>query len=193
MNKAVFFDRDGVVNEIIYHQEIGIIDTPFTAEQFNLLPDVAEVLNILHDMKLKLVLVSNQPGIAKNHYTPEIFNEIRNKMRNELSKYGTGFDREYYCLHHPDAKNIKYKLICECRKPKPGMLYKAAKELNIDLEKSWMVGDSITDIKAGKSAGCKTILIGTMKCDSCRLMESENIKPDHIVSSITEVPEIITG
>lgn len=193
MNRAIFLDRDGVINDIIYHQDIGIIDTPFTTEQFNLLPNVGRVLNILHQMNFKVILVSNQPGIAKFHYTLETFEEIRNKMKNELSKYGAFLDAEYYCLHHPNAKNLAYKIVCECRKPKPGMLLNAADELKIDLKESWIVGDSITDIKAGKSAECRTILISNMKCDLCKLMDKEKIKPDFIVTSIIEVPNIING
>ncbi len=193
MSSAIFLDRDGVINEIVYHQEVGIIDTPFNPEQFKLLPGVGEAINSLNSMKLKVILVSNQPGIAKNQYSLDIFEGIRSKMNKELSNYGAFFDSEYYCFHHPDAKNLKYRSICECRKPKPGMLFKAKEELDIDLENSWMVGDSLTDIKAGKSVGCRTIFIGTMKCDLCRLMQKENIEPDFIVPSLIEVPDIIKG
>ena len=191
MTKAVFLDRDGTINEIVYYQDLGIVDSPFTAEQFKLLPQVGEAIRILNQSEFKVILVSNQPGIAKGHFSMETFGEIREKMRTELAKYGAHLDGEYYCLHHPEAKIEEYKKNCECRKPKPGLLLKAAKDLSIDLSNSWMVGDSLTDIEAGKRAGCKTILIGNMKCDLCRLMDEKNIRPDYIVKNLYMAKEII--
>ena len=86
MTKAVFLDRDGTINEIIYYQELGIIDSPFTAEQFKLLPQVGEAIKILNKSEFKVILVSNQPGIAKGHFSMETFGEIRERMRTELAK-----------------------------------------------------------------------------------------------------------
>ena len=191
MTKAVFLDRDGTINEVIYYQDLGIVDSPFTVEQFKLLPGVGEAIKILNQSEFKVILVSNQPGIAKGHFSMDTFEKIREKMRTELEKYGARLDAEYYCLHHPEAKNEEYKKNCECRKPKPGLLLKAAEDLNIDLAKSWMVGDGLTDIEAGKSAGCKTILIGNMKCDLCRLMDEKNIRPDYIVKNLYMAKEVI--
>ena len=179
-NKAVFLDRDGVINEVVYHKEMGIIDSPFTVEQFTLLPKVGDAINKFHDLGFKVIVVSNQPGLAKDHFSMDVFKKINEKMKNELKKYGAEIDVEYYCFHHPYGKIKKYTKICDCRKPKPGMLKKAAEEHNIDLSKSWMIGDGITDMQAGQTAGCKTILIGRMKCDLCRIMEDENVKPDYI-------------
>ena len=180
MTKAVFLDRDGTINEIIYYPDQGIIDSPFTAEQFKLLPGVGEAIKILNQSEFKVILVSNQPGIAKGHFSVDTFEEIREKMRTELAKHGAFLDAEYYCLHHPEARIKEYRKNCECRKPKPGLLLKAAKDSNINLAKSWIVGDGLTDIEAGKRAGCKTILIGRMKCELCRLMDDRNT-PDLIV------------
>ena len=179
-NKAVFLDRDGVINEVVYHKEMGIIDSPFTVEQFTLLPKVGDAINKFHDLGFKVIVVSNQPGLAKDHFSMDVFKKINEKMKNELKKYGAEVDAEYYCFHHPYGKIKKYTKICDCRKPKPGMLKKATEEHNIDLSKSWMIGDGITDMQAGQTAGCKTILIGRMKCDLCRIMEDENVKPDYI-------------
>ena len=190
MTKAVFVDRDGTINEIIYYQDLGIIDSPFTAEQFKLLPGVGEAIKILNQSEFKVILVSNQPGIAKGHFSMETFGEIREKMRTELAKYGARLDAEYCCLHHPEAKIEGYRMNCECRKPKPGLLLKAAKDLNIDLSNSWMVGDGLTDIEAGKRAGCKTILIGRMKCELCRLMKEKNT-PDYIVQDLYSMIDVI--
>lgn len=179
-NKAVFLDRDGVINEVVYYKEMGIIDSPFTVDQFKLLPDVAKAINKFHEQGYKVIIVSNQPGLAKDQYNMDVFEKIRKKMKKELEKEGATIDAEYYCFHHPEAKIGSYKKICFCRKPKPGMILQAAKEHDIDLLKSWMIGDDITDIKAGIDAGCKTIFIGRLKCDICRVMDEENAKPDFI-------------
>ncbi len=190
-NKAVFLDRDGVINEIIYHKEMGIIDSPFTVEQFQLLPKVAEAINKFRNLRFKVIVVSNQPGLAKDNFSIDVFEKIREKMNRELKKYGAEVDAEYYCFHHPYATVKKYKKICNCRKPKPGMLQKAAEEHNIDLSKSWMIGDGITDMQAGQTAGCKTILIGRMKCDLCKIMEDEKVKPDYIKQNLYKAYLII--
>ena len=190
-NKAVFLDRDGVINEIIYYKEMGIIDSPFTVEQFQLLPKVAEAINKFHDLGFKVIVVSNQPGLAKDNFSIDVFEKIREKMNGELKKYGAEVDDEYYCLHHPYGKVKKYTKICGCRKPKPGMLHKAAEEHNINLSKSWMIGDGINDMQAGQTAGCKTILIGRMKCDLCKIMEDEKVKPDYIKPNLYKASLIV--
>jgi len=189
--KAVFVDRDGVINELIYYQEQGIVDSPFTVEQFRLLPVVGEAIKRLHAMDYKVILVSNQPGIAKGSLSEEAFEEIRNRMKEELAKEGAFLDGEYYCFHHPEAKVDKLKANCECRKPKPGLLVQAAQDMDIDLPQSWMIGDNLTDIKAGKGAGCRTILLSRMKCELCRLMDEEDVRPDAITSNLGKAAQII--
>ena len=183
-NKAVFLDRDGVINEVVYHKEMGIVDSPFSVEQFKLLPDVGKAINKFHELGFKVILISNQQGIAKDQFDAKVFEKIKEKMHNELLKNGAKLDAEYYCLHHPDAKIIEYHLICNCRKPKSGMILQAVKEHNIDLSKSWMIGDGITDILAGQAEGCKTILIGKMKCDLCKILDEEGAKPDFIAPNL---------
>ena len=190
-NKAVFLDRDGVINEVIYHKEMGIIDSPFTVEQFKLIPDVGKAINKFHELGFKVILVSNQPGLAKDNYDLDILEKIKEKMNKELEKDGAELDAEYYCLHHPYAKVQEYKIICDCRKPKPGMILQAVEEHDIDLSKSWVIGDGINDIQAGQSAGCKTVLIGRMKCDLCKIMEDEGAKPNHIVPNLFKASLII--
>lgn len=189
--KAVFPDRDGVINELIYHQEQRLIDSPFTVEQFRLLPGVGEAIKKLHDIGYKVILVSNQPGIAKGHMSQETLDQIRRIMAEELDKSQAFHDGEYYCLHHPEAEVADLKANCECRKPKPGLLLQAAKELSIDLSQSWMVGDGLSDVKAGKSGGTRTILLGRMKCELCHLMDEEDAKPDAIVANLKEAAQYI--
>jgi transaldolase len=188
---AVFLDRDGVINELIYHEEAGVIDSPFTVDQLKLLPRAAAAIKLLNQNNIKVIVVSNQPGIAKNHFTEAILEETTNKLKQELADLGARLDGIYYCLHHPEATNLKYLEICDCRKPKPGLILKAAKELSVDPRHSYVVGDNLSDIKAGKAAGCKTILLGKLKCELCHLMESENAKPDHIATNLYDATQIM--
>ena len=189
--KAVFLDRDGVINELIYYPEQGIIDSPFLPEQLRLFPGVGASICKFHELSYKVILVSNQPGIAKGYFTEEMFERIKEKMKAELGREDAFLDEEYYCLHHPEAKVASLRKNCECRKPKPGMLLEAARKLNINLSQSWMIGDGITDIQAGKAAGCKTILIGRMKCELCQLMDDMAARPDHIALNLYEASRII--
>ncbi|MFC1943375.1 D-glycero-alpha-D-manno-heptose-1,7-bisphosphate 7-phosphatase [Chloroflexota bacterium] len=191
MTKAVFLDRDGVVNELVYYPEQGIVDSPFTVEQFRLLPGVGEAIRNLHGRDHKVILVSNQPGMAKGNFSKDIFEEISKKMKEVLAKDGAFLDAEYYCFHHPEAKVERFRVNCKCRKPKPGLILKAAQDMDIDLSQSWMIGDGVTDTQAGRRAGCRTILLGRMKCELCRLMDEEGTTPDAICSDLSEAVEKI--
>ncbi len=191
MARAVFLDRDGAVNELVYHQEQEVIDSPFTVNQFKLLPGVPEAINLLHRSGYLVILISNQPGVAKGHMTSNNFAEIKQKMKAELAEKGATLDGEYYCLHHPKAVVEHLRVNCDCRKPKPGLVLRAAKDHNISLPQSWFVGDNISDIQTGKSAGCQTILIGKLKCELCHLMDEQNVRPDTISSSLSEAVQYI--
>ena len=189
--RGALLDRDGVINELVYFPEIGIIDSPLNPDQFRLLPDVAKAIRALNELGFKVVVVSNQPGIAKGKITEELFEQIRSKMKKELEKEAAHLDAEYYCLHHPDAIKKEYRVNCDCRKPKTGLFLRASSELGLDPSRSFSIGDSLMDIKAGKAAGYKTILIGSMKCDLCRLMDQENARPEFIVGSLIKAVDII--
>lgn len=189
-NRAVFLDRDGVINKLVYHSDMGVIDTPFTEKQFKLLPEAGKGIKEINKLGLKAILISNQPGLAKGHYTLDTFQRIEKKMFKELEKSKAFLDATYYCLHHPKGGG-KYKKNCNCRKPKPGLLKKAEIELNLDLKNSFLIGDSLTDIQAGQKVGLKTILLGNHKCDLCRFLEEEKVKPDFIVPDLLDAVEII--
>jgi D-glycero-D-manno-heptose 1,7-bisphosphate phosphatase len=194
MNRAVFLDRDGVINELVYHEDQGIIDSAFTVEQLKLFPWASEAIKKLTEAGYKVVVISNQPGIAKGHLSWQAFSEIRSKMKEELAQNGAFLAGEYYCFHHPEAKVRHLRTDCQCRKPKPGLLLQAAKELDIDLSQSWMIGDGLTDVEAGKAAKCKTVLLGKLKCELCRLMDEKNARPDAIASNLLEaVPFILNS
>ncbi len=184
--KAIFLDRDGVINELVYHQEQGVIDSPFTVEQFKLLPSVGEAIRKFHEMGYRVILVSNQPGIAKGHLSWKTYDRIGQKMREVLAKETAFVDREYYCFHHPEAKVDRLRVNCDCRKPRPGLLLQAAQDMGIDLSQSWLIGDNLSDIKAGKDVGCQTILLGKMKCELCHLMDKDGATPDFICLDLLE-------
>jgi len=202
MNRAVFLDRDGVINQIVYFPELGLLDSPLNPKQFKLLPGVSKAIRHFNDLGFKVIIVSNQPAIGKGKMTEEMFERVRLKMRRELEIRGAYIDAEYYCLHayidaeyyclhHPNAKIKKYRVNCNCRKPKPGLLLKAAKDFELNLHESYMIGDSLTDVVAGKTVGCRSFLIGRLKCDLCKLMDDFGVKPDLIVSSLLHASEII--
>jgi len=191
LSKAVFLDRDGVINELVYYPELGLIDSPHHIDQFKIINNVPLAIKNLKNIDYKIIIISNQPGIAKNKSTLKNLEMIKLKMKKKLKEKGAAIDGEYYCLHHPYAINIKYKKDCDCRKPNPGLIFRAARDHKIKLERSFMVGDSWTDIKAGKIAGCKTILLGTEKCDLCKLLDEQKICPDFIVKNLLDASKII--
>ena len=155
--KAVFLDRDGTINKYVgFLRDI---------DDFELLPGVAEAVRLINASGYLAIVVTNQPVIARGEVTVPQLQEIHNKMETLLGAEGAYLDAIYYCPHHPhkgyEGEVPELKIDCDCRKPKPGMLLKAAEEYNIDLSQSWMIGDGENDIKAGKAAGCRTALIGT--------------------------------
>lgn len=193
-NKAVFLDRDGVVNEMVYNPEFGLVDSPLNPEEFKLRPNVALIIKILREMNFKVIVISNQPGIAKGKMDCKILKAIDNKMKQELFKEGACLDGVYYCLHHPDVLQVKVKRYlkkCNCRKPQSGLLLKAAKKHNIDLLKSYMVGDGITDICAGQKAGCQSIFLGNLNSYWYEAMRRYETKPDFVAKNILEILKII--
>lgn len=154
--KAIFLDRDGTINKYV-----GFLRKE---EEFELLPGVAESVKKINESGYLSIVVTNQPVIARGEVTFEGLETIHNKMETLLGKKGAYLDSIYFCPHHPhsgyEGEVKELKIDCDCRKPKPGMLLKAAEDLNIDLSQSYMVGDGENDIKAGKVAGCKTVLVG---------------------------------
>lgn len=155
--KAIFLDRDGTINKYV-----GFLQN---VDQFELLTGVTEAIKKINASGYLAILVTNQPVIARGELTVSGLREIHNKMETLLGAGGAYLDAIYYCPHHPHkgyaGEVMDLKIDCECRKPKPGMLLRAAEKFNIDLSASWMIGDSESDIKAGKAAECRTALIGT--------------------------------
>ena len=169
--KAIFLDRDGTIN-----QYVGFLHN---IDDMSLIDNVASAIKKINELGYLAIVVTNQPVIARGEVTFEELNQIHNKMETLLGHEGAYVDAIYYCPHHPDkgfAGEVKaLKIDCKCRKPKPGLLYKAASEYNIDLKNSWMVGDGKNDIFAGINAGCKTALIGNLEEDYGQTATEKNL------------------
>lgn len=154
--KAIFLDRDGTINKYV-----GFLTK---CEQFELLDGVSNAIKKINHSKYLAIVVTNQPVIARGEVSFEELREIHNKMETLLGNEGAYINGLYFCPHHPDigfeGERKEFKVKCQCRKPQPGMLLQAAKDFNIDLSQSWMIGDSKNDIEAGKNAGCHCALIG---------------------------------
>jgi D-glycero-D-manno-heptose 1,7-bisphosphate phosphatase len=190
---AVFLDRNGVINGMWWDAEHGIMDSPSHPGQFHLLPHAGEAIQMLRNTGYLIVVVSNQPGIAKGKMKPHLLEEITRKMHADLEAAGAKVDAVYYCLHHPDAVLQQYRVPCHCRKPKPGLLQQAGADLNIDFTKSFMIGDGLTDVQAGKAARCKTIWLGKMKCHDCQIWNREGVRPDFIAEDLLAGANLIRG
>jgi len=154
INKAVFLDRDGVITE----------DPPHYAhrlDQLRIIPGSAQAIRVLNEHHFRVIVISNQSGVARGYYTEDDVKKYNDGVEFLLAKAGAHIDAVYYCPHHPDAIIERYKLDCNCRKPKPGMILDAVQKYSLDIENSFVVGDKWSDIEAGRVAGCKTVLVLT--------------------------------
>ena len=164
MQRAIFLDRDGTINEYV-----GFLTD---ISQFRLKNGVAEAIRKINESGYLAIVVTNQPVIARGEVSTEALREIHNKMETLLGQEGAFLDAIYYCPHHPHkgypGERAEYKIDCACRKPKAGMLLKAAEDFHIALQDSWMVGDGDSDVECGINGGCKTAIIGNNpKADYC--------------------------
>lgn len=152
MNRAVFIDRDGTIN--VEKEYLFLID------QFEFIPGAVEGIRHLNDAGYLVVVVTNQSGVARGYYTEEDVLLLHRHIDAQLVLLGARVDAWYYCPHHPSGRG-SYSLPCCCRKPLPGMLLEAARRLEIDLSQSYMIGDKLADVEAGRAAGCQSILVRT--------------------------------
>lgn len=153
---AVFLDRDGTLNRNIWNPKTQAYESPLAPEGLELLPGVPSALKLLRDAGFLLVLVSNQPNAAKGKSSMQTLDAIHARFEHLLFKEGAVLDAVHYCFHHPEFTGP-----CLCRKPSPHFLFQARDSLGIDLAASWMIGDRITDVRCGRAAGTKTILLST--------------------------------
>lgn len=165
MIKAVLLDRDGTINI-----DKGYV---YKLQDFEFLPGAIDALKRIYKNDFRLFVVTNQSGLALNYYTFEDMEEVHRYLLGSLHKEGVEIEKIYICPHHPKVS------ICNCRKPEPGMLERAISEFNIDVTKSYMIGDKNTDIEAGRKVHLKTILLGKQNsladCCCCSLLEAADI------------------
>lgn len=182
MNRAVFLDRDGVITQ----------EPPYYAHrlsQLKLISKSADAIRLLNENGFVVIIASNQSGIARGYYREEDAILFSQAMKENLAKGGAYIDAIYYCPHHPEAGIDRFRVDCNCRKPKPGMLIRAKEELNIDLKQSYIVGDKLSDIEAGKGAGCKTIMVRTGH--GAEELKSNQIECDYVADDLYDAVEHI--
>jgi D-glycero-D-manno-heptose 1,7-bisphosphate phosphatase len=150
---AVFLDRDGVVIEDSHY--LG------DRNRVRLIPGSAEAVARLNRAGWPVVIVTNQSGVARGLFTEDDVDDVHAHLAELLRGYGARIDAFHFCPHHPEAEIARYRADCDCRKPQPGMLLRAAGDLGIDLAASWMIGDRVTDLEAGAAVGCRTVLVRT--------------------------------
>ena len=189
MHKAIFLDRDGVLNYPVFNSVTNEYEAPHKAEDFKLFPNVIESLKELHDLGYKLFVVSNQPDFAKGKTTLENLKSVHTQMHSILTENNIFLSEYYYCYHHPKGTVPEYTVVCECRKPKDLFLRQAKEKYGLDLRSSWMIGDRDVDIYCGQTSGTKTILI-TLKQSKKQAGQSN---PDFKAESLAEAVKIIKG
>jgi D-glycero-D-manno-heptose 1,7-bisphosphate phosphatase len=157
--RAVFLDRDGVLNELVPDPTSGLPESPLDPRDVRLVAGAATAAAELQRAGYAVAVVTNQPAAAKGRVSVEQLHEVHRRVLELLRDEGVELDAWRICLHHPDGVVPELSGACECRKPRPGMLLAVAGELDLDLSGSWMVGDTDADVEAGRAAGCRTILI----------------------------------
>jgi D-glycero-D-manno-heptose 1,7-bisphosphate phosphatase len=176
VNKAVFLDRDGTIVE-----DIGYLNSP---EQLKFIPGSIEAIKKLNEAGYKVVVITNQAGVARGLITEDMLQTIDKTLHKWILNGGAHLDGIYYCPHHPDHGVYPYKQVCECRKPHPGLLKRAHRDLEIDLARSFMIGDKATDVEAGKRAGTKTVFVRSGRGKE----EEKKIdgEPNHIAKDLSD-------
>ena len=183
-NKAVFLDRDNTLIE-----DPGYMADP---GKVKLLPGVELAMKSMAQAGYKMVVVTNQSGIARGLLTEEMLEKIHAELRRQLAAHDARYDALYYCPFHPEGTVEEYAKDSDLRKPQPGMLVKAAKELDIDLAQSWMVGDSARDIEAGQRAGCRTVRVRSRPGHSAPgELDGEDVQADYTVRNLVDAARVI--
>lgn len=182
-NRAVFLDKDGtLIEDVPYNVDPALI---------RLAPAAAEGLRALHDAGYRLIVVSNQSGIARGYFPESALAAVADRVRALLADVGVPLAGFYYCPHHPQGSNPAYAVVCDCRKPQPGLILRAARSHDIDLDRSWLIGDILDDVEAGRRAGCQTILI-----DDGHETEwtfTHDRLPHHVAANLAEAARIVTA
>jgi D-glycero-D-manno-heptose 1,7-bisphosphate phosphatase len=186
-NIAVFIDRDGTINE-----EVGYLNH---IDNLKLIRNSSDAIHLLNKHGVKSVVITNQAGVAKGYFPEELVNAIHERLEDLLSESHAYLDGIYYCPHHPEAGDERYRKNCNCRKPNPGMIELAADELNIDIKKSYMVGDKVSDIFLAHNVGAKGVLVltGYGKREFENWRDNFEKRPDYVADDLYDAVKWILG
>ncbi|HEV2859526.1 MAG TPA: HAD family hydrolase [Pyrinomonadaceae bacterium] len=185
--RAVFIDRDGTISE-----EVGYVNH---VSRYRVLPFAAEAVRTLNERGWLAVLVTNQAGVARGYFKEEMIGQVHSVLAEELARGGARLDAVYYCPHHPSVGEPPYRLDCDCRKPRPGLIKRAAEELNLDLSKCWMVGDRYSDTELARNAGVRSafVLTGYGRGELEHQSEAWQHRPDLVAENLLEAVLKITS
>ena len=182
---AVFLDRDGTINE-----QMGYINQ---LSRFQLLPGVGQAINRLNQAGWPVVVVSNQSGVARGYFPADLVEKVHGYMVELLARDGARLDGVYYCPHHPRAELDSYRKECNCRKPRTGLFEQAASDLNLDLAKSYVIGDRSSDLKAGRNIGATSILVltGYGRGELEFVLPHKDVTPDFVADTLNDAVDYI--
>ena len=187
-NIAIFLDRDGTINE-----EVGYLDR---ADKLAMIPAAFEAIRLINESGFKAVVITNQAGVAKGLFTEAFVRQTHEQLQAALKQKGAAIDAFYYCPHHPTEGPPPYRLVCDCRKPAPGLFFQAAREMGIDLTRSCMIGDRYRDVEAAHRAGVKGVLVKTgygmnVLDNNGPDQETPEGKPDYVADNILQAVQWI--
>lgn len=185
--RAVFIDRDGTLSE-----EVGYINHP---SRFQVFPYTAAAIKLLNDHDWLAIVITNQAGVARGYFSEAMIETVHEYLKRDLHETGARIDGIYYCAHHPSVGDPPYRQDCECRKPKPGLIRQAVKELDIDVGSSWMIGDRYSDIELARNAGVHAALVlsGYGRGEWEHQRRSWKYQPDLVAENLFEAIATITG
>lgn len=185
---VLFLDRDGVINRMVHYPHGW--DSPQSASDVSLVPDIETIVLWANKRQIPVVLITNQPGVAKGKMTQKIADHIHQSIFNKLLAAGARIDKEYICPHHPNAVVPSLQSVCRCRKPSPGLLEMATEDMDIDLSQSLFLGDKATDVEAGTAAGVKTILYMHSEDDLDKTRLAQKARADYKIQNLKEALSI---
>ena len=188
MNRALFLDRDGVINELVYYPSHREWESPRAIDDLRLHPDIHKPLLEAQRAGWLLFLITNQPSYAKGKCSLESLQEVQDSVVRQLKAKGVEITRSYVCFHHPTSTLAGYGA-CQCRKPSPFFLLEAAREFDVDLAQSWMVGDQDTDVETGRRAGVQTAVLSYEQSAPKR----GSVKPDLLCADLADFVRKVTG
>ncbi len=195
--RAIFIDRDGVLNAMVYDDTHGLLDSPRQPDDVRMMRGAGQFIAHAKERGWLVIVITNQPGIAKGYFTIPELETVNATLREQLiAEAGTAWDDLLYCPHHPagtQGKRNQFVTSCTCRKPAPGLLLDAARRHDIDLTRSWMIGDGLVDIQAGRRAGCRTMLVaGNLKIETItRFVSMDDAHPDAVINHLSEALPLI--